>query len=291
MSRRGRTEHVTLLRAAIARIEAEGVTARGLTSGHGFGARRQDDRSVIPLGSRGFSLDAVLGGGLRRGALHEVVPATPRDEGTASGFALALAARCLTRHGVLVWIIDGCASTESGGPYRPGLQSHGLDPDRLIVVRTQGASSTLWATEEALRVRDIVVLTELWGGRHYGLAPSRRLVLAARANGGVGLLLHAGLAGGTDALSSGSETRFSVGPLPSPRRASVGRRLPVPGEAAFAVRLDKVRAATRDFDRHQALPLLWNAEQRCFHDHDFSVAVAPAPVDRPAQAPERRRLG
>lgn len=278
MALSGGAEQVSALRAAIARLEASAPSQGGAGD-------RQISGPPIPLGSTGgCALDSILGGGMRRGALHEVAPATPRDEAAASSFALALAVRCLAvGDGVLVWIVADGAARESGAPYRPGVEGHGLDPDRLILVRTQGSSPTLWAAEEALRTRGTVVLAELWGGG-YGLAPSRRLVLAARGCGTVGLVLHAGLpGGGTATLSSGGDVRFRVGARPSPRGASVGARLPVPGGASFAVALDKVRAAARGFDPLQTFPLVWDAGKRCFHDHDLPVALAPAPADRPAR--------
>ena len=290
MSLHGRDD-VALLRAMIARIEGgqpAAVPAAGGSHPRARPGRRAtraaETRPPLALGTGGLALDAALGGGLSQGALHEIVPASPRDEGAASGFALALAARCLGTRGTLVWIVDDGAAAASGAPYRPGLAAHGLDPDRMIVVQAKGAQATLWATEEALRVGGILVLAELWGGRHYGLVASRRLVLAARGSGTTGLLLHAGLPGGRRGLSSGSATRFVVAACPSPRLPMANGPLPVPGGTAFALRLDKLRAPARDIDRTQVHPILWNAEQRCFHDADLSVALAAAPADRPAQA-------
>ncbi len=281
MSPRGRTDHVTFLRDAIARIEryAPPSAQRG---------RKASEGASIPLGPQGFALDRLLGGGLRRGTLHEIAPATARDEGAASRFAVAVAVCGLRTHGALVWIVDDCAAGESGVPYRPGLQGHGLDPDRLIVVRTRGGQQTLWATEEALRGSGFVVLAELWGGKAYGLAPSRRLVLAARAGGSTALLLHAGLGGGTHGLSTGCETRMVVAAHPSRRRPAAVGALPVPGAPAFALRLDKARAALADIDPQQVFALHWNAAQRCFHDPDHPVALAAPPADGPDRAAPRR---
>ena len=163
MSPSGRTEHVAFLRAAIARIESGMPVAAPLPApasrlppreARAVRPRRRPAAKHPPvaLGPDGFTLDRLLGGGLKQGALHEVVPASARDEGVASGFALAVAARCLKPQGTLIWIMDDCAASESGAPYPPGLQAHGLDPDRLIVVRTRGPQATLWAAEEALRI-------------------------------------------------------------------------------------------------------------------------------------------
>lgn len=284
MSPRGRTDHVTFLRDAIARIErCAPPSAPG-----GFRGSR-DSTASIPLGPAGFELDRLLGGGLRRGTLHEIAPATARDEGTASRFAVAVAVCGLRTHGALVWIVDDCAAGESGAPYRPGLEGHGLDPDRLVVVRTRGGQQTLWAAEEALRGTGLVVLAELWGGKAYGLAPSRRLVLAARARGSTALLLHAGLGGGTHGLSTGCETRMVVAAHPSRRRPAAVGALPIPGAPAFALRLDKARATLADIDPQQVFALHWNAAQRCFHDPDHPVALAAPSADGPDRAAPRRR--
>lgn len=286
MSLRGRTDHVTLLRAAIARIE-RGAPASGYPAGRPAPSR--GDTAPIPLGPAGFALDRLLGGGLRRGTLHEIAPASARDEGAASRFAVAVAVCGMSAHGALVWIVDDCAAGESGAPYRPGLQGHGLDPERLIVVRTRGGQQTLWAAEEALRGSGSVVLAELWGGKAYGLAASRRLVLAARARGSTALLLHAGWGAGAT-LSTSCETRMVVAAHPSRRRPAAIGALPVPGAPAFALRLDKARAALADIDPHQVFALHWNATQRCFHDPDHPVSLAAPPADGPDRAAPKRIL-
>lgn len=284
MSPRGRTDNVTFLRDAIARIE-RGASASGRP-------QRPTDpprgpAAPIPLGPAGFALDRLLGGGLRRGALHEIAPATARDEGAASRFAVAVAVCGLPTHGAVVWIVDDCAAGESGAPYRPGLQGHGLDPERLIVVRTRGGPQTLWAAEEALRGSGVLVLAELWGGKGYGLAPSRRLVLAARARNSTALLLHAGWSAGPP-LSTACETRMVIAAHPSRRRPAAVGALPVPGAPAFALRLDKARSALADIDPQQVFALHWTAAQRCFHDPDHPVALAAPPADGPDRAAPKR---
>ena len=277
------SERLAALRDAVARIEA----ASGLP--HGRRIRREAERhrpARIGLGEGG--LDAMLGGGLRRGTLHEIVAAHRQDDGAAVAFGLALAIRCAGR-GPLVWIVEDCAVHETGLPYRPGLAGHGLDPDRLILVRTREAQTTLWAFEEALRLAAPVVLAELWGSRHYGLVASRRLLLAAQAGRGTALLLHTGLSGQAADLSSVAETRLSVAAAPSHRTASAGDRMPIPGAAAFGVRVLKQRlGAAPGFDSDLTHTLVWNAAQRCFDDHPLSVDL-PAPLaDRPHRAgPDR----
>lgn len=221
----------------------------------------------MPLGIGPLPLDGILGGGLRRGTLHEIVAESPRDEAAASGFAAALAG--LAAHGTMVvWIIDDRAAWETGTPYRPGLAAHGLDPAQLVLVKTKDASTTLWATEEALRAGAPVVLTELWRAKSYDLAASRRLLLAARRKGATNLVLHVGLSH-ADEVSSGAETRFAVAACPSDRLASAGYQVAIPGAASFAVRLLKLRSGHDGclgaFDRDQIHRLAWDPASRVFH--------------------------
>ena len=203
--------------------------------------RRDAAPAPVSLGDGALPLDAVLSGGLRRGTLHEVVGEGVADAAAAAGFALAVAGRCAGPD-PLVWIVEDHAASETGLPYRPGLAAHGIDADRLVLVRTADGQATLWALEEALRLGAPAVLAELWGAKHYGLAASRRLLLAAQRGRGTAVLLHAGLAGRGAALSSAAETRLAVGACPSPRLASAGGRTPHPrASPAVAVRLLKLR--------------------------------------------------
>ncbi len=268
------------LRDAVARIEGDRSGA----------PRRRFDRAtaLVSLGDGSLPLDAALAGGLRRGALHEVVAPQAPDAAAAAGFALSVAGRCAGR-APLVWIVEDHAASETGAPYRPGLAAHGIDPDRLILVRTGDAKATLWALEEALRLGAPAVLAELWGAKHYGLAPSRRLLLAAQSGRGTAILLHAGLAGGGAALSSAAETRFAVAACPSPRLSSAGNRMPIPGAAAVAVRLLKLRlGGSGDVDRERNYPIVWNPDRKCFDAHPLPVGVHAAAADR--SAPARRAV-
>ena len=284
MSQNGMRSELDRLRAAVGRIERP---RGGAPTGDALPGGREAGRPVR-LGQGDLPLDAILSGGLRRGALHEVVAADRRDDAAAAGFALALAGRCATA-APLVWIVEDFATVETGAPYRPGLAAHGIDPDRLILVRTRDGRATLWAIEEALRLRAPAVLAELWSAKHYGLVPSRRLLLAARAGRGTAILFHAGLSGRGGTLSSAAETRFSVAACPSPRAPSAGGRVPIPGPPSVAVRLLKLRLGglCGEADRNAAHPLVWNPDRRCFDVHPHPVGLPAAAADRPAEAPRR----
>ena len=137
-------------------------------------------------------LDAVLGGGLARGAVHELAPSAPVDLGAATGFALALAARASRQRGDVLWIATDFAALEGGEPYGPGLDLYGVPTERLLVLRVPHPVDALWAFEEALRCRALsTVIAELpETGDDADLTATRRLTLAARDGAGFGLLLR-----------------------------------------------------------------------------------------------------
>lgn len=261
------------LRDAVARIERNGEATITAHAGR-----------MVPLADEPLAIDAALGGGLRPGTFHEIVAARASDAVAAAGFAAALVARC-AGDGPVIWIVDDRAGWETGFPYRPGLAVHGLDPAKLLLVRTRDAQATLWATEEALRAGTGVVLTELWRGQTYDLAASRRLLLAARRRHATSLLLHVGL--DAEAVSSAADTRFAVAALPGERRPSAGGFMPIPGRAAFAVRLLKRRGGAgksfRAFDRDAVHALVWEPGARSFRSHRGTVPLSRVPLVPSAQ--------
>lgn len=132
------------------------------------------DAAPLPVAP---AIDALLpGGGLCRGAVHEVFAA---DAGAATGFAALLAGRT---GGTVLWL----APARAPRPYPPGLAAFGLDPARLLVAEAE-ATDLLWAAEEALRSTALAALVVL--GAAPDLTAGRRLQLAAEAGGVLGLLL------------------------------------------------------------------------------------------------------
>jgi protein ImuA len=157
------------------------------------------------------SVDRVLpAGGLARAALHEVLGA-----GDLAGAALGFAALALARSGgTVMWI----APDPDAWP--PGLACFGLDPARLVLVRAPKPADALWAMEEALRCGAISGVLLVMPGASQGktshgpggLTAGRRLMLAAEAGGGLGIMLRADSASPGPAVAM---TRWRVGPLPS----------------------------------------------------------------------------
>lgn len=224
------------------------------------------------------ALDSALRGGLPRGALHEVMAEEAGDLGAAHGFALALAARMTGDSGRLLWILDEPTAREDGAPYGPGLVSHGVDPDRLLVARVREPRLALWAMEQGLRCKALsVVIGEIAGlPAFYDLTASRRLVLAAREGGVTGLLVHAAVGGLGKALSSAAWTRWIVTAHPS-RLGLAG----TPGQPVWRVSLSRNRDGIE-----AGWTVEWSHDARAFETlsgrDPADVAHRPGETSRPS---------
>ena len=169
------------------------------------------EEESLPLGMP--AIDAALGGGLACAALHELAPAAPAEFGTAAGFALAIAALRTAGGSAALFIQTDFASLEAGAPYGLGLDGFGLPMERLIMLRVPRPVDALWACEEALKSRGVaVVIAELpEAGEVADFTATRRLTLAARAGGGLGLLQrHRPLP-----IATAATTRWQVAAAPS----------------------------------------------------------------------------
>ncbi|WP_026607132.1 ImuA family protein [Methylocapsa acidiphila] len=283
MSQGGKSERMNFLRRKIAGIEAGGLDPEGIEA----------DAAQVSLGEN-CSLDRPLQGGLRRGALHEIAPARADDAAAASGFALALSARFAAQaappQSNIVWIIEDFAGVENGAPYGPGLALSGVDPARLLFVHTLNAKDSLWTMEEALKCRAAAaVIAEIWSlEKAYGLAASRRLVLAAQKSGTPGLMLAAGMARRADLFSSSAQTRFEILTRPS-LHAPSARGMPLPGPACWSVRIVKARAGPDGFgfDRERFFAVHWDHEKACFRDA-FPLSLPSLSRNRPDHSADAR---
>lgn len=263
MSQGGVSERIGFLRARIAAIEA--------------GARRA--AACVP--ARADPFDALLA----RGALCEALPARAPDAPATAAFALALALRALAlRRGALVWIVEERGAGEYGLPYGRGLMAAGVDLARLALVRARNPGEALWALEEALRspACAAAVAESFIPARRYGLAESRRLLLAARRGGGLGLLLAQGAAGEAARFSSAADMRVEIAAAPP-----AGPHLAIAPAAPFRwrLRLVKARAGLTPgaIDPARWRDLAFDPESTVFRDA-FSECVPAAPGDGPAAA-------
>jgi protein ImuA len=165
-----------------------------------------NDPGCQPLGIA--AIDGALGGGLSRGALHEIAAAGEVHLTAAAGFALAVSARSARKS--TVWIAEDMALAESGAPYGPGLECFGVVPEHLLTVAAARVRDLLWAMEEALRCRAVgAVIGELRHGEINSVAV-RRLSLAASESGALALLLRAS----PPHDASTAATRWIVGAAP-----------------------------------------------------------------------------
>jgi protein ImuA len=179
-------------------------------------------RDIVPLG-----LDAIdrelPGGGLARGAVHEILGhgADEEDGALAAAFAATLAAR-LGATGPVLWCL------RRPDLHGPGLLAAGLDPARLVLALCGNDAAILWAMEEGLRTRGMAAIV----GEVGRLPPvaGRRLQLAAERAGVPALVLRrwweGGEAAGERLRPSAAATRWRVATLPArspPDRPAIGR--------------------------------------------------------------------
>lgn len=231
--------------------------------------------------------DAMLQGGLLRGALHEVF-AGGAQAATATGFIAGLASRVASRR-PLMWVRQDFSERENGVLAMSGWCELGLDPRAVVTVRAPDVEAALQITADALACDALgAVVTEIWGETgHVDLVASRKLTLAARGSGVTSLMLRIA----ATPSSSTAETRWVVRAARSPPRPSwQGWGAPV-----FDAQLVRNRHG-----RTGQWIMEWNCDECLFRDASFGgpathpQPVAAAPADRPHQAASvvhQRRAG
>jgi protein ImuA len=224
---------------------------------------------VLPLGAA--AIDRTLpGGGLTRGAVHEILGAggDEEDGAVACGFAAGI----LTRlgEGPVLWCL------KRPDLHGAGLMAHGLDPARLVLVRTPRDDDILWAVEEGLRVPELAAVVGEIG--RLPMVAGRRLQLAAERSGITALLLRRWRNGAEAAAErdrpSAAVTRWRVTALPSSDIANE----PGIGRPRWRVELLRVRGG---------VSALWDVEVADATGH---VSLSAALADRPA-APAQSQAG
>jgi len=214
------------------------------------------------------ALDDALQGGLARGALHELAPASELQLGSAFGFGLAIAALAAADGRQVLCIQTDYAAHEAGTLYGLGLDCLGLSMERLLILHVAHPRDALWGFEEALKCPALAaVLAELpEAGTAADLTATRRLALAAQAGGGLGLLL-----------------RHRPYPLPSAAltRWQVAAALSAPdrfgglGGLSFDLSLQRNRRG-----RCGRWITGWNHDERTFVPQALSLGVAETARDR-----------
>jgi protein ImuA len=242
-------------------------------------AQPRSDPSPLPLLPE---LDRVLGGGLVRGALHEVTSATEQDVAAATGFAAALLARALSGgKKPALWVRHSFATLEDGAPYGPGLAAFGLDPGRLLFVLAVNKHEMLGAMEQALRSGALaVVLGELRNTSKLDLRATRRLSLAAAHGATPGILLRLGAGKKLLAVPVSAATRWRIAALASGEAPADS--LGAPRFQADLVRNRRGPAAS--------FSLEWRTHDRTFSIPALCERLAQAALDRPDPAPAQTKL-
>ncbi|MGY2047679.1 ImuA family protein [Methylobacterium sp. JK268] len=204
------------------------------------------------------------GGGLRRGALHEVVE-TGASAGHAALAALFVGGLLARLPGPVLWCLAG------RDLFAPGLAAVGLHPDRVLYAETHREPEVLPAMEEGLRHGSLAAV--VGEAARLGLTASRRLQLAAEGSGTLALVIRRWRAGaGTE--PSAAATRWGVAPAPSPPAAAPGLT-----RARWSLALLRARGAE---------PRTWLVEAP---DAKGRLHLPADLVDRPRAAPERARAG
>ncbi|HEY8066472.1 MAG TPA: hypothetical protein VIF40_17375 [Methylosinus sp.] len=283
MSQGGVSERILFLRRRIAAIEARGGAARESLLDCPRHCEERED-----------FLDPLFAAG--RGSLSEVFPARPPDAPAAAAFALAMAlrARAARAGGALVLIVEDMSAREFGLPYGRGLAGAGVDLSRFALVRVRRPREALWAMEEALKspACAAVVAETFLAPRLYDLAASRRLLLAARRGGALGVLAAQGAEAAR--FSSAAELRVEIAARPAPSPALPSARPPLSSMAPFLWRLRVLKAragllgALGAFDPAQWRDIAFDPDRVAFR-HAFPERLPAEAPDRPLIAPSRRQ--
>lgn len=214
------------------------------------------------------ALDARLDGGLAKGAVHEVLPASGLDAASAAAFALMLAARAGEASGIILWVSTDAELRRHGTPYGPGLAELGLAPDRMMLVTAPDELACLKVASDGIGCGGLAAaVIEVGSAKRLDLTASRRLALAAEKSGVTALILR----GSNTMIASAAASRWQVAAAPS---------VPLPGQApgrtGLLLSLVRHRGGARPFD----MCVEW--------DHDRTAFSEPALL-RPVPAVAERR--
>ena len=135
--------------------------------------------------------------GLPRAGIHEIIG----ERGSALGFLVFLLTKFTRDHAPVMWCF------QQTNLYAPGLYMFGLEPNRIITIRTKKQNHTLWVLEEALRANCLgAVCGEV---QAVNSVVSKRLQLAARAGQTPCLLFF----NNKNSPAIASTTRWRISPI------------------------------------------------------------------------------
>jgi protein ImuA len=210
---------------------------------------------------------ALPGGGLSLGALHEAASAGPDTEHAAAA-TLFIAGILARLDGPVLWVL------QQPDLFAPGLAAVGLQADRVVFA--EAGKAVLPVMEEGLRHPGLVaVVAELTG--RLSLVASRRLQLAAEKAGILAILVRRSRGFDDPALKqpTAAATRWRIAALPSPPALSHAPDTPGVGRAQWGLELTRCRSGETGS---------WKVEA-C--DATGRLDLVPDPVHRSHQAPER----
>jgi protein ImuA len=221
-------------------------------------------RTGAGLFALGAALDARLGGGLARGALHELCAAQEGDQSAVSSFALMLAVQASGAEKPILWVREDKGERMHGALYGPGIVELGVDPDQIILVSAPDTLAALRVAADITGVMGLgaVVIEPFGAAKALDLTASRRLVLAAEKSGIAAFVLRDTGA----AMASAAATRWTVAAAPS--AALPGN---APGHCTLALALVRHRGGVPPFD----MILEWNRDEQAFAEPSLSGAILP----------------
>lgn len=226
--------------------------------------------SRVTLGHAGA--DAMLQGGLVRGALHEVFAEAGRHTAAATGFVAGLAYR-VARSRPILWVRQDFLDIESGVLSMHGLSELGLDPRRIVCVHAADGETALRVAADAVACDALgCVVLDVWGEvRALDLVASRKLTLAARSSGVTVLMSRIA----ATPSPSTAETRWIVRAAHSP-----------PNFEAWGMPMLAVELVRNRHGQTGQWIMEWNCDACLFREwQTYSQPLVSAPADRPPEAP------
>lgn len=187
--------------------------------------------------------------------VHDIAGRGFPDYPAALSFALASACAAEGARPTLICETES-AAFDHGALYGPGLKWLGLDPARIVIVRTKNEGDLLWSAEEALGCGELgaVVIRLPARGKKYDFTASRRLHLRALANKTPAYVVR----GRHEREASAAETLWRLSPEPSLPSPHASKR--ILGLARWRAALERARTS-----RPKDWVMAWDHETHHLH--------------------------